>query len=209
MRLCILPWASLFLIVCGSGCGTGTSAQPASTNVAISADRTPTATAAPSSSPAASATASPEAPATATAVASATASATATSTISEAAFGFIGVPYVSTDWDPKGPRSKVTVGKAQVGAELSADVVTRLIQSYEVHFKACHQRGLRNNPALAGSVSLKLTILTSGGAKVLSTAGSSLPDSAVVACVAGTFGIVVFPRPDNPAPVSVTIDLTP
>lgn len=199
--------ASVSIVVALWGCGTSPAGTPASKEVVASSVPAPAAPPANSASPAASSTASP------TAAAAASSAPTATPTLLPGSqFGFIGV-LDPNQVDPTGPgaKAKVTVGKAQLQVTdyVPTDVVTRIVRSSEGRFRNCYGAGLANNPSLQGKVSVKLTITTSGAVGGVSTAGSSLADSAVVACMAKAFGDISFPRPDKDVPVSITVDLAP
>lgn len=64
-------------------------------------------------------------------------------------------------------------------------------------FKRCYEAGLARDPKLAGTVSVRFTIDTSGLVEGAANDGSSLPDQAVVACIVGAFGKLVFEKPNG------------
>jgi hypothetical protein len=64
-------------------------------------------------------------------------------------------------------------------------------------YRACYERGLRTNPALAGRVTVKFVVDRSGAVAVASDGGSDIPDDGVKKCVIAAFGALSFPAPAN------------
>ena len=88
-------------------------------------------------------------------------------------------------------------GKIDVGGQLPAEVVQRIVRQNFGRFRLCYESGLRGNPALQGRVAVKFVIDRSGNVSLSSDAGSDLPDQGVVQCVVRGFNNLSFPEPQG------------
>ncbi|MFO0548098.1 MAG: AgmX/PglI C-terminal domain-containing protein [Polyangiaceae bacterium] len=112
-----------------------------------------------------------------------------------------GVP----DGIPEGPlmpthkttAPKLTPAAVGVSGHLPAEVIQRTVRQNFGRFRACYEAGLRNNPNLAGHVTVGFVIGADGAVGSSTNAGSDLPDSAVVSCIVGSFRGLSFAAPEN------------
>lgn len=93
--------------------------------------------------------------------------------------------------------SQVRMGSTMVSGRLPPETVQRIVRLQMGRFRACYERGLARNPALAGRIATRFVIGWTG--QVVSTAdgGSDLPDREVVACVVRHFQALEFPPPEG------------
>jgi hypothetical protein len=115
------------------------------------------------------------------------------------AFGGGGPSTVSLDVD-----HPVVVGK------VSAEAVEHIVRINYGRFRLCYEKGLRNDPTLAGRVGIKFTIDTQGFVKAVSESGSTLPAKDTIACIERSFTALSFPAPSSgTASVSYPLVLAP
>ena len=89
-------------------------------------------------------------------------------------------------------------------------VVQRIVGQITSHVRLCYQQGLRDNARLTGNVQVSVVIDHDGAVSRAIDAGSSLPDTRVVACVVRSFKALSFPAPDvGFVTVTYPIDLEP
>ena len=102
-------------------------------------------------------------------------------------------PYgQSTLGQARPPISAITEGAiAATGGELSSDVIRRVLRSKLPAFRACYERELERDGALAGPVDLEFTIGADGA--VGKARGSGL--ATVSDCIARQVKAMRFPRP--------------
>jgi hypothetical protein len=91
----------------------------------------------------------------------------------------------------------VRVGVASVSGRLPPEIIQRTVRQNFGRFKFCYEAGLRNNPSLAGRVSVRFIINRDGGVASSENGGSDLPDAGVVSCVTRAFFGLSFPQPEN------------
>jgi hypothetical protein len=89
------------------------------------------------------------------------------------------------------------VGVASVSGRLPSEIIQRTVRQNFGRFKFCYEAGLRNNPSLAGRVSVRFIIGRDGGVSSSANGGSDLPDASVVSCVTRAFFGLSFPQPEN------------
>ncbi len=92
---------------------------------------------------------------------------------------------------------KVRIASPNVSGRIPPEVIQRVVRQNFGRFRACYEIGLRNNPNLEGRVAVAFTIGRDGAVGGASNAGSSLPDSGVVSCVASSFRGLSFPAPEQ------------
>lgn len=102
-------------------------------------------------------------------------------------------------------RQKEVVGSTRIPAE----VIQRVIQRNYGRFRGCYETGLKANPALAGRVSVAMTISADGSVTSVANAGSDLPDANVVSCIVRNFGGLNFPAPDAVVHIVYPLALSP
>ena len=88
-------------------------------------------------------------------------------------------------------------GVTTVSGRLPADVIQRIVRQNFGRFRLCYENGLRNNPSLAGRVTVRFAIDRQGHVASVGNSGSDLPDSKVVSCVVSSFSGLSFPEPEN------------
>ena len=90
---------------------------------------------------------------------------------------------------------------------LPAEVIRRVVRRNHGRFRACYEKALSTDPSLEGRVAIRFVIGRDGAVSAVSNAGSDIPNSAVVQCVARAFHRLSFPSPEDGI-VSVTYPLT-
>ncbi len=100
---------------------------------------------------------------------------------------------------------RVVLGVPMVQGALAAEAVRRVALRNLGQVRACYERVLRNNPSLAGSVAVRLTISPSGAVTSTTVVGNTLADAAVSTCVAGAGRRWQFPVPDGGGVVTATL----
>ena len=98
----------------------------------------------------------------------------------------------------------VVFGPPAVRGGLSADIVQRIIRFQKGRFRLCYDQGLRRNPNLRGTASVRFTIGPDGAVASVADAGSQLDDAAVLGCVTNGFRGFSFPRPTDGGVAFVT-----
>lgn len=112
--------------------------------------------------------------------------------------------------DVRGFRARpprVRMGAVSVNGRLPAEVVQRIVRRSFGRFRLCYENGLRENPSLAGRVSVRFLIGRNGETAQVTNAGSTLPSATVVACVLRAFAGLSFPQPEG-GTVVVTYPIT-
>ncbi len=97
-----------------------------------------------------------------------------------------------------GNTTSIRQGTTTVNGSLPPEVIQRIVRQNFGRFKLCYEHGLRNNPKLAGKVAIKFVIDTTGAvSKAERDASTTMPDTAVVACVVAGFSNLSFPQPQG------------
>jgi hypothetical protein len=102
-------------------------------------------------------------------------------------------------------RAQVRLGVPMVQGALAAEAVRRVALRNLGQVRACYERVLRNNPSLAGSVAVRLTISSSGAVTNTTVVGNTLADAAVSTCVAAAGRRWQFPAPDGGGVATATL----
>jgi hypothetical protein len=104
----------------------------------------------------------------------------------------------------------VRVGEVALSGALSVDDVRRVVRTSHGRFRACYERGLRDNPNLQGRISARFVVDVDGNVGNVGSGGSDLPDAWAVSCVVRSFYGLSFPRPARGiATVTVPILFSP
>jgi hypothetical protein len=106
--------------------------------------------------------------------------------------------------DPSMRQGKTEVG----GGRIPPEVIQRIVRQNFGRFRLCYENGLRNNPNLAGRVSVRFVIGRDGGIMSSANGGSDLPDAGVVSCVVGAFRGLQFPQGEDGGAVTVTYPIS-
>jgi Domain of unknown function (DUF4139) len=102
-------------------------------------------------------------------------------------------------------RAQVRLGVPMVQGPLAAEAVRRVALRNLGQVRACYERVLRNNPSLAGSVAVRVSIAPTGAVTSAAVVGNTLADAAVSTCVAGATRRWQFPSPDGGAAVTASL----
>lgn len=105
----------------------------------------------------------------------------------------------------RAPNPRPNEGRARPGkpsqpesdskSSLPPEEVQRVIRSGLADLRACYEEGLKRNPSLGGRVTVRLIIDQDGHVSSVAPECTSLPDPAVVSCMAKRFGRYQFPKP--------------
>ena len=96
----------------------------------------------------------------------------------------------------KSKPPSVRMGATSVSGRLPPEVIQRIVRQNFGRFRLCYENGLRNNPNLAGRVSVSFTIGRDGSVGSVS-GGGDLPDAGVIGCVTKGFYGLSFPHPEG------------
>jgi hypothetical protein len=94
----------------------------------------------------------------------------------------------------KGPRYEKDIW---TNGRLPPEIIQRIVRMNDGRYRACYERGLRTNPALAGRVTVKFVVDRTGAVALATDGGSDIPDESVRRCVIAAFGSLTFPAPDS------------
>ena len=89
------------------------------------------------------------------------------------------------------------VANTTVSGHIPPEVIQRIVRQNFGRFRLCYENGLRNNPNLAGRVSVRFIIGRDGSVSNAGNGGSDMPDAGVVSCVTRAFYGLSFPQPDE------------
>ncbi len=90
----------------------------------------------------------------------------------------------------------IEVGGDVVG-KLPQEAVKRIIRASFPRFRACYEQGLKKDPGLRGTVSVRFIIDTTGAVETASLSGGSMADAQVQSCVLGVYKTMSFPEPEG------------
>ena len=88
-------------------------------------------------------------------------------------------------------------GAVQVTGKLPPEVIQRIVRQNFGRYRLCYENGLRTNPALAGTVTIKLVIAKDGSTRQATMASTDLSDKTVAACILRGFSNLSFPQPES------------
>ena len=91
----------------------------------------------------------------------------------------------------------VRMGATSVSGRLPPEVIQRIVRQNFGRFKLCYENGLRNNPSLQGTVTVRFIIGRDGAVSGASNGGGGMPDAGVVSCVVRSFQGLSFPQPEG------------
>lgn len=109
------------------------------------------------------------------------------------------VRYFPVDAQVPGPPAAANGGSAgtRVAGRLPPEVIQQTVRAHFGLFRKCYETALVREPTLAGRVTIKFVINLEGKVDSAADQGSTLPDPAVVACVADGFRKLTFPKPEG------------
>lgn len=99
-------------------------------------------------------------------------------------------------------------GDTVTSGQIPREVIQRIVRQNFGRFRLCYENGLRQNPNLAGRVSVRFVIGRDGAVSNVGNGGSDMPDSGVVSCVVRSFYGLSFPQPDGSGVVTVTYPIS-
>jgi TonB family protein len=107
-------------------------------------------------------------------------------------------PVPATPAKPVAPVSEAPPEEGTTGGrKLPSEAIPRIIRQSFGRFRLCYKDGLRNNPELQGTVTVRFVIDESGAVASVANAGSNLPDASVISCVTRAISSLSFPKPVN------------
>ncbi|MCC7538341.1 MAG: TonB family protein, partial [Deltaproteobacteria bacterium] len=102
----------------------------------------------------------------------------------------------------------VRTGNAQVVGSLSSEVIRRVIRRHINEVRFCYERALMQQPELAGRVSVRFVIGSTGAVQSASIATSTLGNANVESCIVSAVRRWTFPAPEGGGIVAVTYPWT-
>jgi hypothetical protein len=119
--------------------------------------------------------------------------------------GFTASDFASQpDFGRRGPVPQVRQAKAQVSTGLDRDIVRRIVRAHINEIRSCYNAGLRENPKLAGRISIAFEIGSNGKVNSSAVEATIEPaDEGVGECFAKAVKRWTFPKPREGATVSV------
>lgn len=95
------------------------------------------------------------------------------------------------------PSIKLQQGKVTSSGKLPVEIIQRIVRQNFGRFRKCYELGLRKNPQLEGTITVKFVIGRDGSVMQVDDGGSELTDQAVITCVVRAFGNLSFPEPEG------------
>jgi hypothetical protein len=96
-----------------------------------------------------------------------------------------------------------------VGDRIPPETIQAILRSHYGAVASCYQAGVAKNPALAGTVTVKIVASANGATQQTADDGSTLPDKDVVACVVAEIGKISYPQGGGVLTVVYPIALAP
>lgn len=118
--------------------------------------------------------------------------------------GLVGKKGVQIGSDP---ASTATFGALILGS-LDREVIDQVIAAELGAIRACYQNELSRNPGLAGTVTVKFVIASTGAVQSALTKATTLHNAAVESCVNGRISGLTFPGPKGGGIVIVSYPFT-
>jgi hypothetical protein len=103
--------------------------------------------------------------------------------------GDVGAPSGGGSGPDKGSGETIVQGALDPG------IIKKVVKENGARFRQCYESGAKNNPSLAGKVSVKLTIDKTGAVIAAEETSGAFPDKAVVSCILDVFKTLKFPKP--------------
>ncbi len=94
------------------------------------------------------------------------------------------------------PIKMIDVG-GEVTGKLPAETIKRIIRANFPRFRACYESGLKKDPGLRGTVTVRFIIDSMGATENASLGGGTLPEPGVQSCVLGVYRTLSFPEPEG------------
>jgi hypothetical protein len=92
--------------------------------------------------------------------------------------------------------SKLQTGRVTVAGRLPPEVIQRIVRQNNGRFRLCYENGLRKDPTLGGTVTVRFVIGREGRVSNVSS-GGDLPDKSVAQCIELAFYGLEFPAPEG------------
>jgi hypothetical protein len=103
---------------------------------------------------------------------------------------------------------KLNLGAPTVSGPLPPEVISRIVRQSFGRYRLCYEDGLKKNPTLAGSITIKIVIAADGSSSA-TQGGTDLSDTDVVGCVVRNFSGMTFPAQDKLTTVSLKLTFAP
>ncbi len=84
-----------------------------------------------------------------------------------------------------------------IKGRLPPEIIKRIIRANFPRLRACYEQGLKRDPTLKGTVSVRFIISASGAVESASSAGGTMTDKPVSDCVLGVYRTLSFPEPEG------------
>ncbi len=111
---------------------------------------------------------------------------------------------------PHAPSLRQGVSTNSSEADLSSEVIQRVIRQHFGMFRKCYEDGLGRDKALAGRLVVRFDIAVDGKpAAIAKDPSTSLKDDKVVTCVTQAFASITFPTPKKKVTVTYPIIFAP
>lgn len=119
--------------------------------------------------------------------------------------GTIGLGNVGTIGDGRPAKAvpRVRVAKPTVSQGLEADIVRRIVRAHINEVRHCYNRGLVDNPDLAGRVTVEFTVPGDGKVSAAAVDTTTLPKDDVEKCIVKAVKRWRFPKPTGGVTVVV------
>ena len=102
------------------------------------------------------------------------------------------------------PRGLIREGEVKVGGMLPPEVVRRIVRQHFPRMRACYERALKTNDALAGTLVTTFVVNAKGATTAVKTRPGDITDPPMLACIQAIFESLAFPEPEKNGTVAVT-----
>lgn len=92
---------------------------------------------------------------------------------------------------------QVRMGAISVSGRLPPESIQRIVRMNFGRFRMCYERGLAQNPNLAGRVVMRFVIERDGSVGTVNDAGSTLANERAIECIRAAFYQLTFPEPEG------------
>ncbi len=106
------------------------------------------------------------------------------------------------------PASALSLAHAP-GDRIPPETIQAIARSHYDVLTACYDAGLKRDPSLRGTVSVKFVVGANGVTNEAADAKSTLPDAEVVSCVVGEFARLSYPAGGGILTVLYPVDFAP
>ena len=105
---------------------------------------------------------------------------------------------VDADEESKsGSPTKVSAGTPEVRGSLDKEVIRRVIRRRQSAVRRCYETQLRTKPDLAGKVTVRFIVSSTGSVQTATTSSSTLDDKTTERCLLSVVKRMRFPKPQG------------